>query len=180
MGEIPPHAKARVRVLLNRWFRLSEAGRYSVVLIDCRNSREGEDPGGSALTTEVVFEVLPFDEKRLAAVCDQLAQAALSSRDDEAKEAAITLSWIDSPVAAPYLKKVLDANVFESFFVVAGLAHINTPETVSMLIDAFDRTSGFTRMKIKDCLYQMKPQIADPTLRHKLDLILAWQPKIVE
>lgn len=150
------------------------------MLIDCRGSRGGEDPGAGALSPQVGFDVLAFDEKRLAAACDQLAKEALSSNDEKAKEAAEALSLIDSPVAVPYLKKILDANVFTSFFVVPGLARMNTSETVKIMIEAFDKVSVFTRARIRDCLYQMKPQIADPALRSRLDSILAWQPQVVE
>jgi len=151
-----------------------------VTLIDCHGSRGGEDPRGEPLSSEVAFDVLPLDEKRLAGVCEQLAHEALSSNGDQAKEAARALSRIDSPVAVSFLQKVLDANVFASFFVVPGLASINTPETTKILIEAFDKSAGFTRIRIKEALYQMKPQIDDPALRQKLDSILAWQPQIVE
>ena len=175
---IPPEAKVGVRVLLNQWFRPSRAGKYSVTLIDCRGY---ERLGGEALAPEVAFEVLPLDQERLAAVCDQLAQDALSGDDERAKEAARALSRIDSPVAIPYLEKVLEGNVFESFFVVTGLARINTPETARSLIEAFDNSGNvFTRLRIKDSLFQMKPQIDEPALRAKLDLVLAWQPEFVE
>lgn len=180
LGEIAPHARASLRVLLNSWFRLSGVGKFNAVLIDCRGSREGEDPGGETLTNEVTFEVLPLDEERLAASCNKLAQDALGSDADKAKEAARTLSRIDSAVAVPYLKKILDANVFASSFVVAGLAHINSPETIRILIDSFEKAGGVTRMRIKHYLYAMKPQVADPVLRDRLDSILSWQPELVE
>ena len=176
---IPPEAKIGVRVLLNQWFRPRRAGKYSVTLIDCRGYHERL--GGELLAPEVAFEVLPLDEERLAAVCDQLAQDALSGDTERAKEAARALSRIDSPVAVPYLEKVLDGKVFGSFFVVTGLARINTPETARILIEAFDRSGdGFTRLRIQDGLFQMKPQVDDAALRDKLDLILAWQPEFVE
>lgn len=178
--EVPAHGKSSLRVPLNRWFRFPDAGRYSVTLIDCRGSRDGKDPGAGALSPAVSFEVLPLDGTRLAGACEQLVRDAASGDGEKSQEAAEALGLLDSPEAVPCLKKALAANDFASFFAVPGLARINTPETVRILIDAFDGANGFTRMRIREGLFQMKPRIDDPALRHRLDLILAWQPQIVE
>lgn len=177
--EISPNERTGARVPLSRWIRLEAPGVYHLALIGCLGSRAGEDPGGPVVSPEVTLGVLPLDKAWLAGTCDELAQKALSSDDQQAKETAKALSRIDSPVAVPYLKKVLAADAYASFFVVSGLARIDTPETMKILIEAFEKASGFTRERIKECLSLMKTRIEDPELRQKLDAILAWQPKIV-
>jgi hypothetical protein len=173
-----------MRTLLNQWFRPSRAGRYSVTLIDCGSMPGAVGSGSEPLAPEVSFDVLPLDEERLAAVCDQLAQDAVGDADskdgERGKEAAKALSRIERPVAVPFLEKVLKAKVFASFFVVTGLARLKSPDTARILIEAFDSDEAFTRLSIKGSLYQMKPQVDDPVLREKLDLILAWEPRFVE
>jgi hypothetical protein len=60
------------------------------------------------LSNDVRLEVVPTDEARLGVICEALTQQAIAARrTDEGLQAAEALSWIDLPLAEPFLERLL-------------------------------------------------------------------------
>src|ERR1700720_3113138 len=191
---VRPGGAINVRLLLNRWVRLDHTGTFRVTLESCADAStplvhsanltiwKAPAPHEVALTNEVTLEVVPADEHRLRAICEDLTSEAPRAEDtDEGLQAAEALSWVDLPLGEPYLERLLPINSFGSVLAVKGLARIGSPAAVKALIMAFDHTNPWTRLAIKDRLLELNPQLDDPGLRNRLDFILTHEAsKLVE
>jgi hypothetical protein len=172
-----PGETVSTRVLLTRWVRFQAPGSFKAALVDCSGSASLQDVGGAPLTNEVAFEVAPLDEARLKASCEELVRLALakgtSAQLAGPGQAAEALSWIDLPLAVPYLERLLLADRPESPLAARGLARIADQAATAALIRAFDRVGLFTRLAIRGELAQMRPTVKDPELGKRLKFILS-------
>jgi len=191
---VPPGGTINVRLLLTRWVRFEHAGAVRVSLESCADAstplvRTGNltiwkapSPHEAPLTDEVTLEVVPTDEQRLRAVCEDLTSKAIRGKGcDEGLQAAEALSRIGLPLAEPYLERLLPMDSFGSVLAVNGLARIGSPAAVTALVAAFNHASPWTRIAIKNRLLELNPQVDDPELRKRLDSILTREAmKVVE
>jgi HEAT repeat protein len=78
------------------------------------------------------------DEVRLRSTCAKLAEDSLKSDWVARHQAALTLSYIEDPIAVPFLKRVLKEGEGGSIvdYAVDGLVRIATLEAVDALMDA--------------------------------------------
>jgi hypothetical protein len=166
-----------VRVLLTRWARFHTPGSFQAALVDCASSTSPKDVGGAALTNQAAFEVAPLDEARLKATCEELVSQALASNTSAQspgpEQAAEALSWIDLPLAVPYLERLLLADRAGSALAVQGLGRIADQAAAAALIRAYDRVGVFSRLAIRGELMERRPRMHDPELRKRLDFILS-------
>ena len=83
---------------------------------------------------ELTLTVEPRDPERLQEVCDRLAKAAAGYSDLAVlREAADALSFVQDPVAVPYLTQVLAYHNLVSGIAVKGLVRIGSPEALQAL-----------------------------------------------
>jgi hypothetical protein len=174
---LAPGETVSARVLLTRWVRFHLPGSYKVDMVDCTGSASGQDVGGAPLTNEVAFEVASPDAVRLKETCEELVRQALAKGTGAESawplQAAEALSWIDLPLAVPYLERLLLADRPESALAARGLARIADQAATAALIRDYDRVSFFTRIAIRGELAEMRPTVKDPELGKRLKFILS-------
>lgn len=135
---VSPEETYTQQLLLNKWFEFSTPGRYEVT---ARLKRPiGIQAGGTTLTawaSRFIVEVVPRDTGRLKQVCDEfLAQISKNiAHYERAANAAVALSYVEDPIAVPYLEKAISANPMVDNIMITGLARIGNKEAVRILFD---------------------------------------------
>lgn len=127
----------RERLLFDLWFQFPEPGRYSLkpkLTLSVRSAAGTSIPvtNGSAL----LIEVKPRDPKRLEAVCDRLASAAVSPDAGRALEAVAALSYVVDPVAVPFLAKAARRDDPIRNTAVEGLARVANAYGLDVVLSA--------------------------------------------
>jgi hypothetical protein len=163
---LPPGGTATRSILINEFYQFRKAGKYAIrarlnAPIRTESGKQ-MDPSWQDLT----LEVMPRDPKRLEKICQSLAKAAAGYGNYEAlSEAATALSYIQDPVAVPYLAQVLGYDNFVSGIAVDGLVRIGGPEALRVLTSNLNKGHEQLRMKIQGGIYEIKtgtrPQIMD-------------------
>jgi hypothetical protein len=178
---LAPGDHAAVRVLLNRWTGRLQAGMYRTRLVSCAGAYTIDAKGGQTLSDEVTVTVGPLDEKRLEKACKALTSQALNPAAAESArlQAAEALSWIDHPLAVPYLQEVMLKGRTAERLAVQGLSRIRTPEAVRVLVDAFDR-DAFLAIEIRDALLKMHSVGLDADLQKRVTNILNHEFKVAQ
>ena len=166
-------------LVLNEWIKFETIGRYE---IEIRLAEPVQSPNGNPLPDAAqlgVFhgsvEVTPEDPNRLASVCDLLAnRVEESSSFEQAWDAALALSFIDDPIAVPYLRKVLHAKRGVEFAAIDGLERIADPSSVASLISALSMTDDpSTPLKARSALQRIAAMTTDPAEQQSIRDALA-------
>jgi HEAT repeat protein len=121
---------------------------------------------------------LPLDAKRLEAVCEELTGVILNppSSSEVRLQAAEALSWIDLPLAVPYLQKVLlESGDSRRLLAAAGLRRVASDEAVRVILDAYEKGDVFTQLDLWSTLAGMSDSVRDPTLRKRLEELMQRQ-----
>lgn len=165
----------RQSLLLNEWFEFPSAGNYE---IHVRLSKPIQTQDGRTISTQTEFS-LPLkvgarSPARLERVCaDLAAQVAAADSYDKAAEAALALSYVEDPVAVPYLEKALVSRQLVEQLVVAGLERNGSNEAVEALLSALNTQSGEVKEGlIRPALARVKDKVSDPELRQKVEQAL--------
>jgi len=169
-----------IRALLNRWSGMMKPGSYRLRLVDCAGAFNRDFKGGPSLSNEVAFSVLPLDEQRLERICKDLEGQALdrAAPTGARLQAAEALSWVDLPLAVPYLHAVmLEARNGVSALAVQGLGRMGSPQAVRVLVEAYEK-DPFLGMTIATTLYTMHPTGLDAELQGRVNYILQHPIKI--
>jgi hypothetical protein len=175
-GRVPLPAGGRVtmRVLLNRWSGMLKPGSYRARLVSCSGAFSRDSKGGRELSREVVFDVAPLDLLRLAEACKGLARTVVASGApiDDRLQAAEALSWIDLPLAVPYLQDVMLKGSGQAVLLaVRGLGRIGSPEAVRALVEAYGR-DPILGMAIAATLQTTHASRLDAETQRRVDFIL--------
>jgi hypothetical protein len=171
---LPAGGHVAVRVLLNRWSGMLQPGSYRARLVSCAGAFSRDSKGGRALSDDVVFDVAPLDLQRLGKACKDLAGEALERGAAAAArlQAAEALSWIDLPVAVPYLQEVMSKGRGQAVLLaVHGLGRIGSPEAVRDLVEAYDR-DPILGMAVAATLQTTHPVGLDAELQKRIAFIL--------
>ncbi|HEX9423599.1 MAG TPA: HEAT repeat domain-containing protein [Pyrinomonadaceae bacterium] len=134
---IPPGQIFTQQVLINEWFEFPVPGVYivKVEMITPILSQRGQVITGSASRTFSI-QVLPRDPKALEEICKNLLDQVITSTSyAQAAERATILSFINDPVAVPYLERVSKGGRKLELKAVKGLARINSLEAIEALIN---------------------------------------------
>lgn len=152
---LEPGATYKQKVLVNEWHQFSKPGPYRirVKLVNLALKRQSsallsnETLGTLALKTAsgtllsnqtlsspMALEIDPPDSTKLATICQNLLQTALTSpAPAQQAEAAVALSYVQDPVAVPYLVPLAKKPFLkESAFL--GLARIADAEGLGRVI----------------------------------------------
>jgi hypothetical protein len=121
-------------MLLSEWYQFPAPGRY---VVEAKLGGEVQTVSGTPIApapaTEIPIQVTPRDPKRLKSVCEGLTKEATAANVGQASKAAFALSYVDDPLAVPYLGRVLKESFHSKLNAIGGLARIGNPEAVQVL-----------------------------------------------
>ncbi|MGH9453040.1 MAG: hypothetical protein ACRD2O_03615 [Terriglobia bacterium] len=152
-------------LLINEWYRFVRPGKYQIqVKLLETPLMEPETVTNIWRSTRMKLTVLHRDPKRLNAVCQRLLRRALAASDLEAaSQAALALSYVEDPVALPYLGQLLGANSDLSPTAIRGLVRISTPEAARVLESHLATAQGNLGVLIQEGIKEIKTGV-HPTI----------------
>ena len=163
---VAPKASYAKELLVSQRYQFRQPGAYKLKVwlsgsIHTSSGKPVESPSGNLKLT-----VAPRDPKRLREICQALAKAAAGYSDyGPLREAAVALSFVEDPVAVPYLGQVLADHNLVSGIAVEGLVRIASPEALQVLASNLDTPDPQLRMKIQGGIQEIKtgvhPQVMD-------------------
>jgi hypothetical protein len=152
-------------LVMNQWFPFATEGTYTLTskLTSEIESEDGNLQTGSETTQ---LRVNPRDPARLSKLSTELAkQAEIATTVDAALEPTLALSYVEDPVAVPYLAQVLSAHALRYDKAIAGLQRIGTDAAVEVLLSAMNDNYGDIMNLASSALSQMEDRIANPRLK---------------
>jgi hypothetical protein len=162
-------------LLINEWYDFPLPGKYEIWCrlsksISLGNSTHYEmDPGFRALV-----EIEPKDELALAKTCDTLSnQIEASSQYQQAADLTRALSYVEDPIAVPYLRRALFSGKLVEPLAIEGLQKIANDAAVRVLIEALKTEGVDTAVLARSSLMWIKNKTTDQNLRQKIDSALA-------
>ncbi len=158
-------------MVLNEWFQFQETGRYHVAVRLTVPLKVG-DRILSVDTFSVGIDLTPRDPEKLAATCRSLVTRVQQARSvAPAMEAAHALSFVDDPVAVPFLEEILtDWRVVGH--AIAGLRRIRSPEAIAVLIRALKITEHETALRARVALGLIAHETDDEATRSMITAVL--------
>jgi hypothetical protein len=161
-------------LLINEWYDFPLPGKYELqgrlnkLIAVNKGSRYETDPGFRA-----ALEIGPSDELTLAKTCDTLTnQIEASNSYEQAADAARTLSYIEDPIAVPYLRRVLLSKKLVEPLAIKGLEQIANEAAVRVLIESLKVVYADTAVLSRSALTRIRNQTHDPELRQEIDHVL--------
>jgi len=144
-------------MLLNEWYQFPAPGRY---VVEAKLGGEVQTVSGTpiapALATEIPVQVTPRDPKRLESVCEELRKGAMNANAWEASQAALALSYVDDPIAVPFLGRVLKESFAGKEAAISGLARIGNPEAVQILTSYSTGADPELKLQIENALQEIR------------------------
>lgn len=155
---IPPGKVYKQTLLLNEWYSFTKVGNYVVQASQLSpiENASGNPVQGLSSEKPLYFQIQPRDADRLKEVCQQLMSQALSSSFWTALEAAITLGYINDPIAVPYLDRVLSGGGDVKLAAIPGLVRIGSAEAVQTLRAHLKSDDPELKRRIKIALEQIQ------------------------
>jgi hypothetical protein len=143
-------------LLLNQWYDFRAPGNYVVEakLGGLVQTLLGS-PVQSSPTQEIFLQVTPRNPERLQALCEELAKKAMGDNAEAASNAAFALSYVNDPVAVPYLGRLLKESVFGGQSAIAGLVRIGNAEAVRVLKSNLNTQDAELRIQIQNALAEI-------------------------
>jgi len=171
---IKPQQTYTQKVLLNQWIEFSSPGKYSLEA-QLANPIKVED--GKTISTESGFnatlDVNPRDPEQLKKVSELLIQRIIESTSyEEAADAALALSYINDPVAIPYLQRALTSNQMVEPIIIKGLERIKDKSSVQVLINIInEKPNSETAALAKTALKKIESQSSDPKVKQMIKAV---------
>jgi hypothetical protein len=162
-------------VVLNQWYPFDKPGQYK---ISVRIVPTTGDPGMLQKWIALpIVNILPEDPQRVTKICAELRDKIESTTSyvDEA-EAALALSYVNDPIAVPYLQDVamLRGGVFAPV-VVKGLETIDENVGTAALISLAGQQNSTVRAVARSALAEMLHQTKDLAIRDQIRQVLGAQ-----
>jgi hypothetical protein len=144
-------------MLLDEWYQFPAPGRY---VVEARLGGQVETVSGTPIAPapaqEIPIQVTPRDPKRLKSVCEELTKGAMNVNAWEASRAAFALSYVNDPLAVPYLGRVLKESFAGKDAAISGLARIGNPEAVQILTSYAETADPEMKLEIANALQQIQ------------------------
>lgn len=162
---VAPGADYREPLVMNRWFPFESQGMYSLA---GRLTSDIETANGSfqaeSQTTQLL--ITARDPARLNKTCADLEQQAeMATTAEAAQFPALALSYVNDPIAVPYLARLLSAHTLAYAKAVPGLERIGNDDAVEILLLALNENWGDTAELATMSLARMQDRIANPRLK---------------
>jgi hypothetical protein len=154
-------------LVLNEWYDFKQVGFYQIEVELAKPALSNGAVVAGQEPFDLTLNVDPRDETALANRCESLAADIIAFPSYEvAAERALALSYVNDPVAVPYLKRVLLANKSVEVFAINGLRRVATPDAVQVLGLALtmDYTSAFARAALSG----IENETADPQVKEQI------------
>jgi hypothetical protein len=162
---VEPGSTYREPLVMNEWFSFASQGTYSLTS-RLTSEIETEDGGFLAEKETAQIRIIQRDPARLSKICADLAkQVEVAATVGAAQFPARALSYVDDPIAVPYLARVLSAHTLAYEKAVTGLERIGNDEAVEVLLSALNDNYGDIAELATRSLGRMQDRIADPRLR---------------
>lgn len=153
-------------LLLNEWYdNFNTPGKY---ILDARlttpiaggETLHAQDPGFKG-----EISITPRDAARLERVCERLAkQIETAPNPEAAQEPALMLSYVEDPLAIPYLARALSTTTLTYDKAIAGLVRIGNDAAVEVLLSALNDSRSIAESASR-ALSQIQDKISDPRLK---------------
>lgn len=165
---VEPGADYQERLVMNRWFPFEMQGTYALV---AKLTSDILTTDGSirpeAETTEM--HVNPRSPARIKTLCAELAkQVQGSANAAAAQEPALILSYVDDPIAVPYLEQVLSTNTLTYDEAISGLQRVGNDAAVEVLLSTVNNNPNDIGDKASRALVTLQEHISNPRLKESV------------
>jgi len=144
-------------MLLNEWYEFPAPGNYAVeARLGGRVQTVSGTPIAPAPAQEIPIQVTARDPERLKSVCEELRKGAMNVNAWEASKAVFALSYVDDPIAAPFLGRVLKESFAGQYDAISGLARIGNTEAVQILTSYAETADPETKLQIANALQEIR------------------------
>lgn len=169
------------KLVLNQWYAFSAPGRYvleahlgcPIGIGPCQGVGQQTDQ-----VSRIMIDIGPRDEAALTKTCESLVKEIVGPNAQDAADAALALSYVDDPLAEPYLRRALfeqsDPDVED--ILLKGLGRVGDARSVGVLAEAA-KTADDGEHNVKGnarlALYHIRQRTSDPQVRDEINRILA-------
>lgn len=171
--DIGPGQKYSQSYVLNEGYNFNAVGSYEIEVKLARPlTLNGQDIEGGKVFRGVI-EIVERNESALGRRCEEIfAKADDPSSYERAAEAALALSYVEDPVAVPYLQRLLAPNTLVAPIAISGLERIGTPEAVRALGSVLHMTENNTSVLAKAALLHMEGESSDPEVKQEIRRVI--------
>jgi hypothetical protein len=171
-----PSEKYAQKLLVNEWFQFINPGEYRIeiglettVLTDSGKAVNPVNEGNLQY-----LKIGNRNAAELKKICQDLTKMITISSDiEEATNAAIALSYIQDPIAVPYLENIVRKKTTAWQYAIPGLGRIADESAIEVLISIMkiqDPEEGSAQAQF--VLKEIKEQIENRALREKVTAAL--------
>jgi hypothetical protein len=177
-AEVSPGGTYTHEILLNQWFDFNSPGTY---VVTASLTKDIEVTGGGKIiprTQTARLVVSRRDAARLKKVCEDLAKQmeawpSIEKIRQQEPSPALKLSYVDDPIAVPYLAQALYAHKQMDMDAVAGLERIGNKDAIQILIPALHEKYGDIASLSRGALTRLENRVTDSALKQQIQLALA-------
>ena len=161
-------------IVLNEWYNFAETSVYGIDVELAKPATAAGNIVGGQQSFRTTLEIGPRDEEALARRCEALASGVeASSSHERSAENALTLSYVNDPVAVPYLARSLMANKLVEPIAIAGLERIATPGAVRALGPALNMSINHSFVLARSALARIQTRTADPEVKEEVARVMS-------
>lgn len=156
-------------LVMNQWFEFPSPGIY---FLTAKLTTDIQISGNGTIAPEVRnlrIVVGPRNPVHLQKVCEKLThQIQNAGTFEQGRNPALQLSYVQDPIAVPYIARALSSNGSYDYLLVPGLRRIGDYQAVQALLIALNDKYGGVAKTAQAALHEMAPGIADPVLRARV------------
>ncbi len=156
------------KVVMSEWYVFSVPGTYRIEAQFLDETLPISDTAN-----ELILEITPRDSSHLTEICERLAKQAIeTSIYVDADLAATALSYVDDPVAVPFMERVLRESFHGKWRAIEGLARIADPAAADALVAALRNSDELTRARVVGALFAIASATRDPKLKERIEVAI--------
>jgi hypothetical protein len=175
--EVVPGGGYEQPLLVNQWFQFDTPGIYYLTSKLATGIQVAGDANIQPQGRTIRLVIKPRDAARLEKVCSELAKQVLAAKDVEQEtEPALKLSYIDDPIAVPYMAYVLSHRMFNDQLIVRGLERMGDEAAVEVLLSELGDDYGDIGVLARRALIRMQHRISNPNLKETVRRALEQEP----
>lgn len=173
--QLSPGESRSEELLLDKWYRFDQPGSYEIepaVAVAVSTTSSEVIPRTATLTLNLV--VRPRDEEVLRRRCESLVRETMQKDAARVLEAGEILSYVDDPVAVPFLAEVVRKSWGASYLGVEGLARIHSIPAIEAMIDLLKdpQVSQDSHELLAGRLRGIRSRTTDPEIKSLIDQAL--------